>query len=83
MSEFGLELSSRGVRDVVAIGRTAERSDHADANCDKSFEDDKNSCRYFTPALRSTPSAVGTFELVPRPACFMKHLSPVFTASGP
>jgi hypothetical protein len=36
---------------------------------------------YFAPALRS--KAVGTYELVPRPACFAKHLSPVFTASGP
>src|SRR5215467_10188154 len=43
---------------------------------------DKNSCRYFTPALRSMPIA-DACELMPRPVCCVKHLSPVFTASGP
>jgi len=37
---------------------------------------------YFSLAPRSTP-AVGTSSLEPRLVCFVKHLSPVFTASGP
>jgi hypothetical protein len=38
---------------------------------------------YFIAALSSTPSSLGTCELVPLTVSFVKHLSPVFTASGP
>jgi hypothetical protein len=38
---------------------------------------------YFIAALPSTPSSLGTCEPVPLTVSFVKHLSPVFTASGP
>jgi hypothetical protein len=40
-------------------------------------------CCYFIPALPWTPSSLGACEPVPLPVSFVKHLSPVFTASGP